>query len=79
MTEPTYRLAPPIQIQLMKSEPYYELVVAAYELGISNGIRHANIGLKEQALAEVTSAVKGGNITPERGAIICRALERIDE
>ena len=33
--------------------------------------------LKEQALAEVAGAVAGGNITPERGAIICKALEAL--
>ena len=33
--------------------------------------------LKEQALAEVAGAVAGGNITPERGAIILKALEAL--
>lgn len=35
--------------------------------------------LKEQALAEVASAVAGGNITPEQGAIIRLALEAFPE
>lgn len=30
--------------------------------------------LKEQAISEVAGAVAGGNITPERGALIRRAL-----
>jgi hypothetical protein len=35
--------------------------------------------LKEQALSEVAAAVAGGNITPERGATIRRALEALDD
>lgn len=35
--------------------------------------------LKEQALSEVASAVAGGNITPERGAIIRLALEKLPQ
>ena len=35
--------------------------------------------LKEQALSELAGAVAGGNITPERGALIRLALEQLDD
>ena len=35
--------------------------------------------LKERALSEVAGAVAGGNITPERGALIRLALEQLDD
>lgn len=35
--------------------------------------------LKKQALTELAGAVAGGNITPERGAIIRLALEQLND
>ena len=46
--------------------------------GVLRAIRRPKLlSDKEQALAEVAGAVAGGNITPERGAIIRKALEAL--
>ena len=45
--------------------------------GLRTARRPQPPSLKEQALAEVAGAVAGGNITPERGAIIRKALESL--
>jgi len=41
--------------------------------------RPKKLSQKEVALSEVAAAVAGGNITPERGAIIRLALEKLDD
>ena len=46
-------------------------------IALRNARRPKLLSDKEQALAEVAGAVAGGNITPERGAIIRKALEAL--
>lgn len=77
MTKSIYPITLPQQIVRMKGQTYYELVVAAYELGLEAGIRHANAGLKEQALALLDPEQDGQVLTAKDADLIRRALEAL--
>ena len=77
MTKSIYPITLPQQIVRMKGQTYYELVVAAYEIGLEAGIRHANAGLKEQALALLDPEQDGQVLTAKDADLIRRALEAL--
>ena len=77
MTKSIYPIILPQQIVNMKGRTYYELVVAAYELGLGAGIRHASAGLKEQALALLDPEQDGQVLTAKDADLIRRALEAL--
>lgn len=77
MTKSIYPITLPQQIVRMKGQTYYELVVAAYEVGLEAGIRHANAGLKEQALALLDPEQDGQVLTAKDADLIRRALETL--
>ena len=77
MTKSIYPITLPQQIVRMKGQTYYELVVATYELGLEAGIRHANAGLKEQALALLDPEQDGQVLTAKDADLIRRALEAL--
>ena len=77
MTKPIRPTALPEAIARMQGHTYYEIVVAAYELGICTGIRHANHGLKEQALALLDPEQDGQPLTAKDADLIRRALETL--
>ena len=77
MTKSIHPITLPQQIVNMKGQTYYELVVAAYEVGLEAGIRHANAGLKEQALALLDPEQDGQVLTAKDADLIRRALETL--
>lgn len=77
MTKPVKPNTLPEVIVRMQGQTYYEIVVAAYELGISTGIRYANAGLKEQALALLDPEQDGQPLTTKDADLIRRALETL--
>ena len=77
MTKSIYPITLPQQIVRMKGRTYYELVVAAYELGLEAGIRHTNVGLRGQALALLDPEQDGQPLTAKDADLIRRALETL--
>ena len=77
MTKSIYPITLPQQIVRMKGQTYYELIVAAYELGLEAGIRHTNVGLREQALALLDPEQDGQPLTAKDADLIRRALETL--